>query len=139
MHEKGNIYERGTFLAGNSSWEVGIVEVGAGNAPTAVQTERAISHFKPLLILFVGVAGGLKDVALGDVVVATKVYGYESGNANITFLARPEVGNAPYNMVELARSEARAKSSAESSKQTGPLIHLLQVWIVPIAAGGSVR
>jgi len=136
-HEKGNIYERGTFLAGNHTWEVGIVEVGAGNVFTAVQTERAISHFKPLLILFVGVAGGLKDVVLGDVVVATKVYGYESGNANITFQTRPEVGNAPYHMVELARSEARATNWLSRLKKQIPNPPP-RVWVAPIAAGGSV-
>jgi nucleoside phosphorylase len=136
-HEKGNIYEWGTFIAGNQPWNVGIVEVGAGNVPTAVQTERAISHFKPILILFVGVAGGLKDVRLGDVVVATKVYGYESGKANTTFQPRPEVGNAPYRMAELARSEARKKDWLKRLPEPIPTPPP-RVLVAPIAAGGSV-
>jgi nucleoside phosphorylase len=136
-HEKGNIYERGTFVAGKPPWEVGIVEVGVGNAPAAVQTERAINHFKPILILFVGVAGGLKDVKLGDVVVATKVYGYESGKANITFQPRPEVGNVPYRMAELARSEARARDWLKRLPKPIPKPSP-RVFVAPIAAGGSV-
>jgi hypothetical protein len=30
MHPQGTIYERGKFVANGKSWEVGIVEVGAG-------------------------------------------------------------------------------------------------------------
>src|SRR6266568_8840140 len=99
VHPQGTIYERGTFFASkNRLWDIVIVEVGKGNACTARESERAINYFQPKVILFVGVAGGLKDVKLGDVVAATKVYGYESGKANITFQPRPEVGNSTYSM-----------------------------------------
>jgi hypothetical protein len=36
MHPQGTIYERGKFVANATSWEVGIVEVGAGNAGAGV-------------------------------------------------------------------------------------------------------
>jgi nucleoside phosphorylase len=70
----GTVFHRGVV----EGWDVVVAEVGPGNAPAAVIAERAIGRFGPAVALFVGVAGGIKDVAIGDV-VATKVYGYEWG------------------------------------------------------------
>src|SRR5205085_7518434 len=132
---KGTVYELGTFTAGQWSWDVGIAEIGAGNAGAAFAAERAIAYFNPSIVLFVGVAGGLKDVKLGDVVVATKVYGYESGRANITFQPRPEVGNVPYRMAELARAEARTKEWLKRLPKPIPK-RAPRIFVAPIAAGG---
>ena len=71
VHAQGKIYERGTFSAAGQEWEIGIVEIGEGNVRAALEAERAIAYFKPDVILFVGVAGGIKEVAIGDVVVST--------------------------------------------------------------------
>ena len=70
---KGTVFYQGKF----EGWNVAVAEVGVGNVRAATIAERAIEYFKPAVALFVGVAGGVKDVAVGDVVVATKVYGYE--------------------------------------------------------------
>ena len=134
-HERGTIYERGIFVAQGGEWEVGIVEIGAGNAGAASEAERAIAYFNPDVILFVGVAGGIKDVKLGDVVASTKVYGYESGKAGITFKPRPEIGLTTYGLEQRARAEAKKTDwlIRVSTTESTP-----RVFVAPIAAGEKV-
>ena len=113
VHEEtylGTVYERGSFATEKWLWEVGIGQIGAGNSASAAAVERAITYFHPEIILFVGIAGGVKDVNIGDVVAATKAYGYESGKVVDTgFVARPEVGLSSHRLVERAKAEARRK------------------------------
>ena len=134
---RGIIYERGTFLAATGLWNVGIVEVGAGITNAALAAEYAINHFNPTLILFVGVAGGLKDVAIGDVVAAKKIYSYVSGKAEATFEMRPDVSISTFLMVQRARAEARRKGWLQ--RLMGPIPDPLpRVYVASIASGDQV-
>ena len=137
-HSQGTIYEYGKFLCPDGgSWSVAIVEIGPGNSAAALETERAVRHFNPSVLLFVGIAGGLKDVRLCDVVAATKVYGYESGKSKRTFQPRPDVGQSSYSMVQCARAERR-KAKWLSRLNDGPSTTSPQVHVAPIAAGEKV-
>ena len=136
-HPQGTIYECGIFTSEKQEWDVGIVEIGAGNVGTALEAERAIAYFQPKLMFFVGVAGGLKDVALGDVVVATKVYGYESGKANRTFLPRPEVENSSFRLQHRARFESRKRDWLQRLGSLAP-DPAPTVFVKPIASGEKV-
>ena len=109
-HPAGNIYEQGTFQGNGRTWMVGIAEVGMGDSGAALETERAISFFDPQVILFVGIAGGIKDVDIGDVVASTKIYCYESGKEKETFEPRPELGLSSYALIQQARAEKRSRS-----------------------------
>jgi nucleoside phosphorylase len=135
IHPQGTIYERGKFSDPNAVWDVGIVKIGAGNTRAAMEAERAIAHFNPNVIFFVGVAGGIKDVALGDVVAATKVYGYESGKANKTFETRTEIGRSAYNLEQRSRIEAGKPDWLKRLSVSEPIP---RVFVAPIAAGEKV-
>ncbi|MGM3305143.1 5'-methylthioadenosine/S-adenosylhomocysteine nucleosidase family protein [Anabaena sp. WFMT] len=136
VHPQGTVYEQGIFSENGQVWNIGIVEIGAGNAGAASEAERAISYFNPHVILFVGVAGGIKDVSLGDVVVSTKVYSYESGKAEKTFKPRPEVGLSAYGLEQRARAEARKTDWLHKL----PIVPKVppKVFVAPIAAGEKV-
>jgi len=137
MHPQGTIYERGTFIANGHEWDVGIVEVGAGNAGAAVEAERAIAYFQPNILFFVGIAGGIKDdVEIGDVVVATDVYGYESGKVGEQFFTRPKAGKSAYALVQRARAEARKGEWLH--RLTNSPVSQPRVRVAPIAAGEKV-
>jgi nucleoside phosphorylase len=135
MHAQGTIYERGKFTANGQEWQVGIVETGAGNAGAALEAERAIVYFNPDILFFVGIAGGIKDVAIGDVVAATKVYGYESGKADEQFSTRPALGQSSHALVQRARAEARKE---EWFQRLSNLATQPRVFVAPIAAGEKV-
>jgi nucleoside phosphorylase len=130
----GTVYYRGTF----EDYDVVVVEAGAGNTSTAVVTAVAAAHLRPEVSLFVGVGGGVNDVKLGDVVVATKVYGYEAGKATGGgFLPRADVGRGAHALTQRARAmrkrnEWRARASAALGKTEPNLL------VEPIAAGEKV-
>jgi nucleoside phosphorylase len=135
IHPQKTIYERGEFAENGQTWDVGIVEIGAGNSGAAFEAERAISYFNPTVILFVGVAGGIKDVILGDVVASTKICAYESGKAGETFQPRPEIVLPAYDLEQRAKYESKKSDWLQRISVTEPIP---RVYVAPIAAGEKV-
>ncbi|MCX4765053.1 5'-methylthioadenosine/S-adenosylhomocysteine nucleosidase [Streptomyces sp. NBC_01275] len=106
-HEGGTIVEAGR-LSG-TPWTVAVAELGEGAVNAAALTTQIIAWLRPEALLFVGVAGGLKDdVEIGDVVVGTKVYAVQGGKLTPEgFKARPEVWHGSHRLVQAARSVLR--------------------------------
>ena len=104
-------YEAGVFsLYEKDIAKVIIRECGAKNTIAAQETERAISHFKPDAIFFVGIAGSRKpnDFSIGDVIFPKEIYSYEAGKAEKDrFMARPDLASATYALGEIAKKERR--------------------------------
>lgn len=138
--ERGSLFEVGVFRGGGGGRSVAIHMTGPGNPGAAVLVERAAALFSPRALLFVGVAGGRKDVGLGDVVAADAVYDYETGkDTEDGFLPRQKTHQSAYGLVQLARLVAAADEWQRGIHPAGgdaaprPRAH-----VKPIAAGGRV-
>ena len=106
--KEGLVYETGFFQGKHQKYRLAIRQTGSKQADIALATERAIQHYPPDLIILLGVAGGIKDVAIGDVVVGTKAYGYESGKiVKNGMVARPEALPYDHSLIEIARHLSR--------------------------------
>ncbi|MCK0202195.1 5'-methylthioadenosine/S-adenosylhomocysteine nucleosidase, partial [Ornithobacterium rhinotracheale] len=77
------------FYQGNyGNHEIIVVLSGVGKVSAAVATTLLIDHYQPDLIINTGTAGGLQNVRVGDIILATEVrhhdvdltgFGYELG------------------------------------------------------------
>jgi adenosylhomocysteine nucleosidase len=104
------IYKVGHYNSNESNLQIVVGRTNQTNMNASRETERVIQHFNPTYLFFLGVAGGLKDVSIGDVVIGTDVIGYERGKAKEDFLPRPQFGFASYEL------EQKAVSFANSDK-----------------------
>ncbi|MFB9832003.1 5'-methylthioadenosine/S-adenosylhomocysteine nucleosidase family protein [Actinoallomurus acaciae] len=131
-HPAGTLFEVGD-VAGITG-RVALAAMGEGNTGAAAIAERSIALFQPRLLLFVGIAGALKDdIRLGDVVVPTRVYGYHGGREDsLGFRARPRSYEAPHALLQRAQFvNRRGDWTPEGADPLdGPRCHFK-----PIAAG----
>lgn len=98
------IYKVGNYFSNGNELQIIVGRTNQTNVNAAIETERIIQHFNPTYIFFVGVAGGLKDVKVGDIVIGSDIYGYERGKVKDgdTFLSRPQFGFSSYELEQLA-------------------------------------
>jgi nucleoside phosphorylase len=131
---RGTVFHVGRF----DEWLVAVAECGEGNVHAAATVERGIAHYKPHVALFVGVAGGIKDVSIGDALVASKVYGYERGkDTGENFKPRPVVNLPAYALDQRARS-IKLKADWQRRLDTNLRHANPSLYIGAIAAGEKV-
>lgn len=107
--ETGTDYTKGTYQCNDRNLDVIVARTDQTNVNAAIETERAIAHFKPEYVFFAGVAGGLKDVEVGDIVIGRDVYGFERGKAEeSSFKPRPQFGASSYDLERLAGQYAKS-------------------------------
>lgn len=137
-HAQGTLFDVGA-LAGHPEREVALGVTGQGTLAAATLTERAVAEFSPTAVLFVGVAGGLRDwLEIGDVVVGTKVYAYHGGKStDAAFLSRPQSWAISHDLEQVARKVHRARKWHEPLAPPGEE-HAPEVHFEPIAAGDVV-
>jgi nucleoside phosphorylase len=139
-HPSGTLFEVGQLPEGAGA--VAMAVTGEGNVGAAVLAERAIAMFAPRAMLCVGVAGGLRpDIALGDVVVATKVYALHGGRVHDKgFVARPRAWHASHELEQVAKLVARSGTWTNFIEPDSGLPSVAQpvVHFKPIASGEVV-
>jgi nucleoside phosphorylase len=131
-HPQGTLFEVGTI--GDTQCQVVLGLTGKGNGAAGVIAAQAIEKFSPSAVLFVGVAGALWDsMELGDVIVATHVYGYHGATASDDGLqARPRVWEISHRISQLAARLGRTGDWAIPGEPASP------VRFGPIASGELV-
>src|SRR6266540_2595406 len=109
-HPAGTLFEVGELRQSLCRVAVGLT--GSGNTNAAVVAERAIAMFHPRALFFVGISGALHDdLALGDVVFATKVYAYHGGRADDRgFHAAPDAWYPAHPLEQIAHQLARTNA-----------------------------
>jgi nucleoside phosphorylase len=125
-HPTGTEFEVGVLPGAGG--RVAIAELGQGTIDAALAVSHAVELFRPGAILFVGIAGALHDdLRIGDVVVAVRVYAYQSGTvSDAGFLARPRSHDADRELEQRARVVARDRPDSPP------------VYFRPVAAGDVV-
>ncbi|MBX5459091.1 MAG: hypothetical protein IRZ31_19535 [Thermogemmatispora sp.] len=102
-------YEIGEFQDASGSCQVILKESGARNKVCSSVTALAIRETRPHLTMLIGIAGSLRDVVPGDVVVPELVYDYESGKADDQLLPRPRTYRPDSGLLDQARTIARSE------------------------------
>ncbi|MCW1096562.1 5'-methylthioadenosine/S-adenosylhomocysteine nucleosidase [Streptomyces sp. RS2] len=107
VHRDGTRVEIGRLP--DTSWHVALAELGMGAERTAALTTQLIHWLRPEAVLFVGIAGSLKDdIGIGDVVVGTQVYEIHGGKQTPEgFLVRPKALPGSHALEQAARSAVR--------------------------------
>ena len=103
----------GVFESDGTTVSVAVIETGAGNIHASTATSAALRDLSPKTVVVIGIAGGVKDVGIGDVVASRKVYWVESGKVEaeqtegdagrVADRTRPDFGPVSNRLVQTAR------------------------------------
>ncbi|WP_416975420.1 nucleosidase [Streptomyces sp. 4F14] len=90
----------------DSAWQVALADVSSSHTPAAIVVKNLVQRFQPRALLFVGIAGGLKNtVEVGDVVIGTRIYAFQGGTETPEgFYARPQSWHSSHRLEQIARS-----------------------------------
>jgi nucleoside phosphorylase len=100
--ETGTDYYEGYLSTKDSRVKIVVGRTNQTNINAATETERVINYFHPSHIFYIGVAGGLKDVKVGDIVIGEEVIGYERGKAEKLYKPRFQFGISSYDLSRAA-------------------------------------
>jgi len=103
-NKENKFADRHYAIGSYGKWQVVVyLQNEPGNDEALLATKSAIQENKPHYLFFVGVAGGIKDVKIGDVVIANKITDYDPGKIKDNqFEARPDTLKPHKRLIALA-------------------------------------
>ncbi|HLU29890.1 MAG TPA: hypothetical protein VKZ65_15780 [Glycomyces sp.] len=136
--ERGTVFAITEFEGRHGLWRLVLTLTGRHNERAATAVERTVATFAPQAIVLVGVAGGRRDARIGDVIAATEIYGYESGqDTDLRYLSRIKTFNTSHALSQQAHHAAEEGAWTErlglAPGQAPP-----RVFHRPLAAGSKV-
>ena len=133
------VLDIGQFVEQHLRLRVAILEVGPGNIDASVLTTITTVELQPAMTMMVGVAGALKDLALGDVVASSKVYWAEPGKSlEAGVRSRPGFGPVSDRLVQAARRVAADDQWQERISDSSTQARRPTATVAPIVAGERV-
>jgi nucleoside phosphorylase len=136
--QHGMLYELGALPGVRGGWQIALAETGPGSTAAGLQLDRAVRVFDPEIAIFLGVAGGRKDVAHGDVVVADAIYDYELGKSTLEgFEPRMRTHHPAHRLLQWARLVAREEKWQQRIRPPLP-DRPPQCYVKPIVTGAKV-
>ncbi|MDE0268651.1 MAG: effector-associated domain EAD1-containing protein [Acidimicrobiaceae bacterium] len=133
------VVDIGRFATDTTTISVGIIECGPGNIDAATLTTKTAINLRSKIVLMVGVAGGVKDVRMGDVVASSKIYWAESGRSEGDHVvSRPDVGPVSTRLVQVARMIATDGSWLSRRRCDAVDVLTPKAIVAPIVVGERV-
>ena len=121
----------GKLRGSTSDIDVTVIELGPGNVEAAAEAGKVSAVGGTDILLFVGIAGALKDLELGDVVAANEVASFHRAKlVDGERLARPKINPCSRLLVQLARytvSEDQWQERIADPLETRPRAFIGQV------------
>ncbi|MGK0363587.1 MAG: nucleoside phosphorylase [Saprospiraceae bacterium] len=115
-------YEKGNVAMETDDWNIAIFEIGKYIANVQSKTQQILSELSPQYAFLVGVAGGIRDVQIGDIVIGTKAYCYEYGKTEKSgFKSSPAVKDFSVSLVEIAKQINREQPVSGYKRVFGPI------------------
>jgi len=124
-------YVLGIIETRDQNWKIALIEPSTKEADFHLDAYEAISTLKPKYVFLLGVAGGVKDASIGDLVISTQAYNYESGKETSEgFASRPKSRfNSSNELIQLAKRVRRKIVGQHPA---------YEIYFGPIVSGGKV-
>lgn len=107
--EDNVVVYRGWLSGAGTAVSVRVTELGPGNVGTGIEAGKLTATHAADILVFVGIAGALKDLAIGDVVAASEVAWIHRAKMEADEqLDRPQVRPCTPELVQVARYTAQA-------------------------------